>query len=103
MLSARFLSSDLPACIHLNTPKSLSLSLSSRSLHLAFGRLATEDEAVGSFLARLGLSELAAVFADHDISLDTIELLTDDDLHDIGFLSIAVKRKMRRCEEAMRD
>lgn len=60
-------------------------------MHLAFGRLATEEEAVGSFLARLGLSEFAAVFAEHDISLDTMEMLTDDDLQDLGLLSIAVK------------
>ena len=54
------------------------------SVHLAFGRIATEDEAVSSFLARLGLSIYAPAFESHDVDLDTIEMLTHEDLQDIG-------------------
>ena len=61
-------------------------------MHLAFGRLATEDEAVGSFLARLGLSELGPAFAAHDINLDTMEILTDDDLQDMGPRLLSIPR-----------
>lgn len=61
-------------------------------MHLAFGRLATEDEAVGSFLARLGLAELGPAFAEHDINLDTMEILTDDDLQDIGPRLLSIPR-----------
>ena len=53
-------------------------------VHLAFGRLATEDEAVASYLAFLSLSKYASAFATHDIDLDTLPLLTDKDLQDIG-------------------
>lgn len=58
------------------------------SVHLAFGRLATEDEAVASFLARLGLSEYASVFESNDINLDTIAILSDEDLQDVGRISL---------------
>jgi hypothetical protein len=51
---------------------------------LAFGRIATEDEAVASFLARLGLSEYASSFESNDIDLDTIAILSDEDLQDVG-------------------
>jgi hypothetical protein len=53
-------------------------------VHLAFGRIATEDEAVASFLARLGLSQYASAFETNDIDLDTIAILSDEDLRDVG-------------------
>ena len=53
-------------------------------VNLAFGRVANDGEAVRTFLAHLDLSRHAPAFAEHNVDLDTVELLTDEDLQDIG-------------------
>jgi hypothetical protein len=61
-------------------------------VNLAFGRVANDGDAVRTFLAHLDLSRHAPAFAEHDVDLDTVGLLTDEDLQDIG-LTLESDRK----------